>query len=168
MRSLGAPAPGFPCVHRTMPTTPAAHPLPAAVQLPCVGLLIDTFLVWLGTRNAFLSWALMGCRPPLYVAAPLQLAALARIHTADFCSVQVGRGGAAAVGQSGVQARVRTATPSSVGAGAVRAAPTWVVLLLPPHVRRPCSTPSFSGASTWLTFCWRCWAAPAQARPSRP
>lgn len=59
------------------------------MQVPHLGALVDTYSLWLSTRNAFLLWAVLGCRPPLHVAAPFQLFALWRITRADFCSAPV-------------------------------------------------------------------------------
>jgi hypothetical protein len=67
---------------------PLAPPAPRA-QIPLLGGLVDTYSLWLSTRNAFLAWAMMGCRPPLYLAVPCQLAALLRISRAGFCTSAV-------------------------------------------------------------------------------
>jgi hypothetical protein len=54
-----------------------------------LGALVDTYSLWLSTRSAFLSWALLGCRPPLHIALPLQLFGLWRITAAGFCVAPV-------------------------------------------------------------------------------
>ncbi|PSC74478.1 thylakoid lumenal kDa chloroplastic [Micractinium conductrix] len=54
-------------------------------QIPLLGPFVDTYSLWLSTRNAFLAWAMLGCRPPLYLAVPYQLAGLLRISRAGFC-----------------------------------------------------------------------------------
>ncbi|KAL4430623.1 hypothetical protein ABPG75_005879 [Micractinium tetrahymenae] len=62
---------------------------PAPSTIPVLGGLVDTYSLWLSTRNAFLAWALVGCRPPLYLAVPYQLFGLWRITRADFCQATV-------------------------------------------------------------------------------
>ena len=65
------------------PCAPAPAPVP--LQIPLLGPFVDTYSLWLSTRNAFLAWAMLGCRPPLYLAVPYQLAGLLRISRAGFC-----------------------------------------------------------------------------------
>ncbi len=63
--------------------------LPSCTQIPFVGALVDTYSLWLSSRNAFLAWALLGCRPPLHIALPMQLFGLWRITAAGFCAAPV-------------------------------------------------------------------------------
>lgn len=65
---------------------PAPH---TCQQVPYLRGVVDAYSLWLSTRNAFLAWAVLGCRPPLYLALPFQLLGLWRITAADFCQSQV-------------------------------------------------------------------------------
>lgn len=76
------------CCRRRLRSLPPAFPL-RHLQIPYLGGLVDTYSLWLSSRNAFLSWALLGCRPPLHIAVPLQLFALWRITAAGFCAAPV-------------------------------------------------------------------------------